>query len=185
MVTLSNHSWPNICPMLKIASEIEAETIFSVTFGTIFRAKLFVSQKMSKLEVKVLEPSKSEMFSSCIRSCMENGRRINLERYHTKQVPISARKNRRKPAESRDVLVWKILFPRRPKYSNCNHNDGVILNRQALGRSDHLSYLAQPKKVNLWIIFFYKRFYNQRFSGSTRIVSTLDRKENLPVYNTG
>lgn len=93
----------------------------------------------------------SELQPSIVHTVLDKGREVNFARCHgelksiviDQQRSIGTFKSNPKPKKK----LFKILYPHKLKYPKCQHQKNFVLNRSKMLPSDHLSLLANPKKV--------------------------------------
>lgn len=109
---------------------------------------------MSNSQVKISLPyavkiEKPQAVPSNVHTALNEGRKLNLSRCQQTKPSVDCASFRVKQEKCRERVakVWKICHPKQLE-CDCNHGCDFILDRGLMSRSEHLNYLAQPKKVS-------------------------------------
>jgi hypothetical protein len=85
-----------------------------------------------------------------VEAIVEKGRRTNFARCNEELKPVERPilKKSKISCNEKDARVFKIQFPRKPKYPKCQHQNDFTLNRSLLTANDYLKILSRPRKVS-------------------------------------
>lgn len=100
---------------------------------------------------------------------IERGRVINQERICKKEVitkfkivPMyekkapavgtQCKKKKKRKAKKNTFSFYKVVYPKspgKPRSRTCNHYDNTVIDRQILGKAEHIKILATPRAVSI------------------------------------